>query len=53
VTVAEAEQIVGAMKDKGIEYDYLLVDDEGHGFVKPGNRLRFYEMAEAFLAKHL
>ncbi|MGY3489061.1 dipeptidyl aminopeptidase/acylaminoacyl peptidase [Bradyrhizobium sp. USDA 4011] len=27
--------------------------DEGHGFVRPENRLAFYGVTEAFLAKHL
>ena len=53
VTQAEAEQIVEAMKAKGIDHEYLLFSDEGHGFVKPENRLKFYEVAEAFLAAHL
>jgi dipeptidyl aminopeptidase/acylaminoacyl peptidase len=53
VTQAEAEQIVDAMKAKGIDHEYLLFEDEGHGFVKPENRLKFYEVAEGFLAKHL
>jgi dipeptidyl aminopeptidase/acylaminoacyl peptidase len=53
VTQAESEQIVDAMKAKGIDHEYLLFEDEGHGFVKPENRLRFYEVAEAFLGKHL
>ena len=41
------------MKKKGIEYEYMLFPDEGHGFVKPENRLKFYAAAEKFLAKHL
>ena len=41
------------MKEKGIEYEYLLFEDEGHGFAKPENRLKFYAAAEKFLAKHL
>lgn len=49
----ESEQIVAAMKDKGIPHEYLLFEDEGHGFAKPGNRLRFYAAAEKFLAEHL
>jgi dipeptidyl aminopeptidase/acylaminoacyl peptidase len=53
VKQAESEQIVAAMRDKGIAYDYLLFEDEGHGFAKPGNRLRFYAEAERFLARHL
>ena len=53
VKQAEAEQIVAAMKEKGIDHQYLLFPDEGHGFAKPENRLRFYAEAEKFLAKHL
>jgi dipeptidyl aminopeptidase/acylaminoacyl peptidase len=53
VKQAEAEQIVGALKEKGIDHEYLLFPDEGHGFAKPENRLRFYAAAERFLARHL
>jgi dipeptidyl aminopeptidase/acylaminoacyl peptidase len=53
VKQAESEQIVEAMKQKGIEYEYQLFPDEGHGFAKPDNRLKFYAAAERFLAKHL
>ncbi|MGH8990796.1 MAG: S9 family peptidase [Acidimicrobiia bacterium] len=53
VKQAEAEQIVAAMRDKGIDHEYLLFPDEGHGFAKPENRMRYYGAAEAFLAKHL
>jgi len=53
VKQAESEQIVEAMKRNGIPYEYLLFPDEGHGFAKPENRLRFYAAAERFLARHL
>jgi len=53
VPMAESEQIVEALKEKGIEHEYMLFPDEGHGFVKEENRLRFYEVMEGFLAKHL
>lgn len=53
VKQAESEQIVAAMRDKGIDYDYLLFEDEGHGFAKPENRLKFYRAAEKFLERHL
>ena len=53
VKQAESEQFVAALKDKGIDHEYLLFEDEGHGFAKPENRLRFYAAAEAFLARHL
>ena len=49
----ESEQIVAAMREKGIAHEYLLFEDEGHGFTKPENRLKFYAAAERFLAQHL
>jgi dipeptidyl aminopeptidase/acylaminoacyl peptidase len=53
VPQAESEQIVAAMKDKGIAHEYMVFEDEGHGFAKPENRLKFYAAAEKFLAEHL
>jgi len=53
VKQAESEQIVAALKEKGIPFEYMLFPDEGHGFAKPENRLRFYAAAERFLAHHL
>ena len=53
VKQAESEQIVDAMKAKGIDVEYMLFEDEGHGFAKPENRLRFYGEVEKFLAKYL
>jgi dipeptidyl aminopeptidase/acylaminoacyl peptidase len=53
VKQAESEQIVAAMNEKGIDYEYLLFEDEGHGFARPENRLKFYAAAERFLARHL
>jgi dipeptidyl aminopeptidase/acylaminoacyl peptidase len=53
VKQAESEQIVAALQEKGIDHTYLLFEDEGHGFAKPENRLRFYAEAERFLAEHL
>lgn len=53
VKQAESEQIVAELKRKGIDYEYLLFPDEGHGFAKPENRIRFYKAAERFLSKQL
>jgi dipeptidyl aminopeptidase/acylaminoacyl peptidase len=53
VKEAEAQQIVDAMEAKGLPYEYLLFEDEGHGLVRPENRERFYAAAESFLATHL
>lgn len=49
----ESDQIVQAMQAGGIPVTYLLYPDEGHGFVRPENKLAFYAVAEAFLAEHL
>jgi dipeptidyl aminopeptidase/acylaminoacyl peptidase len=53
VKQAESEQIVAALEAAGIDHEYLLFPDEGHGFAKPENRLKFYAAAERFLARHL
>lgn len=53
VKKAESDQIVEALKKHGVPHEYLLFEDEGHGFARPENQLRFYKTAEAFLAKHL
>jgi len=53
VKQAESEQIVAALTEAGIDHEYLLFPDEGHGFAKPQNRLRFYAAAERFLARYL
>lgn len=53
VKQAESEQIVAAMQANNVDYEYLLFEDEGHGFARPENRLKFYAAAEKFLAKHM
>jgi dipeptidyl aminopeptidase/acylaminoacyl peptidase len=53
VKQAESEQIVAALKEAGIDHEYMLFPDEGHGFAKPENRIKFYAAAERFLAKYL
>ncbi len=50
---AESEQIVAAMKERGIDHEYVMYENEGHGLAKPENRLDFYHRADRFLAKHL
>ncbi len=53
VKQAESEAIVAALRERGKEVEYLLFEDEGHGFARPENRLKFYAAAEKFLARHL
>ena len=49
----ESEQIVEALKKKKVYHKYMLFEDEGHGFVKPENRLLFYTAVEEFLSRFL
>jgi dipeptidyl aminopeptidase/acylaminoacyl peptidase len=49
VKQAESDQIVNAMRVRDIPVTYALFPDEGHGFLKPENRLAFYAAAESFL----
>lgn len=53
VKQAESERIVDVLRAKGKPVEYLLFPDEGHGFAKPENRLKFYAAAEDFLSRHL
>src|SRR5690606_3646369 len=53
VKQAESDQIVEAMKAKGIPVTYVVYPDEGHGFRRAPNRLSFYAISEVFLAQCL
>ena len=53
VKQAESDQIVDAMKAKGIPVTYVLFPDEGHGFARPENNKAFNAITENFLAKCL
>jgi len=51
--VAESDQIVAAMMEKGIPVIYVVFPDEGHGFARPENDIAFKAIMEAFLARYL
>ena len=53
VKQAESDQIVDALKAKGIDVPYILKEDEGHGFYNEENQFDFYQEMEKFLDKHL
>ena len=53
VKKAEADQIVIALRDRNYPVEYLLADDEGHGFQRPVNNMAMFAEAEKFLAKYL
>jgi dipeptidyl aminopeptidase/acylaminoacyl peptidase len=53
VNKAESDQMVEALKKRGIEVPYMVKANEGHGFANEENRFDFYRAMEEFLAKHL
>lgn len=53
VPLSEAEQIVTALRQRGIPVEFLVYRDEGHGLVKLTNRLDAYPKIAAFLARHV
>ena len=53
VNIDESNQIVNALKKRGIDVEYMVKENEGHGFHNEENRFSFYEAMESFLAKHL
>lgn len=53
VNKAESDQMVEALRSRGVEVEYMVKDDEGHGFHNQENRFDFYRAMEAFLKKHL
>ncbi|WP_421902522.1 S9 family peptidase [Maridesulfovibrio sp.] len=53
VKKAESDQIVKALRDRDVAVEYMVKDNEGHGFHNQENRFDFYEAMERFLNKHL
>jgi len=53
VNKAESDQIVENLRKRGVEVEYLVKENEGHGFQNEENRFEFYEAMERFLAGHL
>jgi len=53
VNKAESDQVVEALKKRGVEVQYMVKDNEGHGFHNEENQFEFYGAMEGFFAKHL
>jgi len=49
----ESDQMVAALKARGIEVEYMVKNNEGHGFHNQDNQFDFYGAMEKFLEKHL
>jgi dipeptidyl aminopeptidase/acylaminoacyl peptidase len=53
VVQAESDNLVEALRARGVEVEYMIKNDEGHGFVNPDNQIDLYHAVERFLAQHL
>lgn len=53
VNKGESDQIVNALRARGIDVPYIVKDNEGHGFLLEENRFDFYRAMEQFLGKYL
>ena len=53
VNKAESDQMVEALKKRGVAVDYMVKNDEGHGFANEKNRLEFYNAMDKFFEKYL
>ena len=53
VNINESNQIVDALKKRNIAVQYMVKDNEGHGFHNEENRFDFYRAMEKFLGEHL
>jgi dipeptidyl aminopeptidase/acylaminoacyl peptidase len=50
---AESDDIVAAIKKNGIPVEYVVFDDEGHGFSKKKNQIAGAQATLAFLDRYL
>lgn len=53
VNKAESDQMVVALRQRGVEVEYMVKDNEGHGFHNQENRYDFYRAMERFLERYL
>ena len=53
VNINESNQMVDALRKRGVHVDYMVKDNEGHGFHNEENRFDFYRAMEKFLGKYL
>ena len=49
----ESDQVVEALKERGVEVQYMVKENEGHGFRNEENRLEFYAAMDKFLDAHI
>jgi dipeptidyl aminopeptidase/acylaminoacyl peptidase len=53
VLQAESDEIVAAVRENGVPVEYVIFDDEGHGFLKKENQIEGYGKVLKFLDRYL
>lgn len=53
VVQAESDNVVKYLRDRGVDVEYVLKENEGHGFANAENNIEAIYAIEKFLAKHL
>ena len=53
VPIEETEQVVAALRTRGIPVDFVRLSDEGHGIVRLENKLMVYPAIAAFLDRYV
>jgi len=53
VNINESNQIVDSLRKMGVTVEYMVKDNEGHGFYNQENQFDFYRSMEKFLGEHL
>jgi dipeptidyl aminopeptidase/acylaminoacyl peptidase len=53
VNKAESDQMVNALRNRGIQVEYMVKANEGHGYLNQENQFDFYGAMEKFLEQHL
>jgi dipeptidyl aminopeptidase/acylaminoacyl peptidase len=53
VLKVESDEIVESVKKNGVPVEYIVFENEGHGFLKKENEIRGYGQIVTFLDKYL
>ncbi|MGH2461456.1 MAG: alpha/beta fold hydrolase [Chloroflexota bacterium] len=53
VPISETEQVVAALRSRGVPVDFVRLPDEGHGIVRLDNKLKVYPAIAAFLDRYV
>ena len=51
--VEHSDIMARVLEEIGHPHEYIIMPNEDHGFYKPENRVRYYELFGSFLSKHL